>query len=236
MSDRFARLLLLAVLLTACGSPADKKLTKENLEALNKSKALTGEELQLLQGYVLRTGMANAFSGKGAEGILDSSVTIREAINKQRQWATDDSIRTATEAAAAAEAVRKHEAEVARLRAIIVVTPVRKSFGEESYQSFVRFQMVAKNAGTKPVRAFKGYVRVTDLFGDLISRLEIKQDDPLAAGAERVFSTAYSYNQFMDRDTKLRFTDFDKMKFIWEPEVILFADGTELIVPEMRDR
>ena len=51
-----------------------------------------------------------------------------------------------------------------------------------------------------------------------------------------MFSTAYSYNEFMDRDTKLRFTDFDRMKFIWEPEVILFADGTELIVPEMPDQ
>lgn len=234
MSPRYALMPALIGLL-ACGSAADKKLTEENIRAVNESKALTGEEVQLLQGYVLRASMAQAFSGGGKTG-LDSSLSIREAIEQQRKWIYDDSVETARQKAEAEAAVRRYEAEVARVRGIVSVTPTRKSFTEQDYDSYVRFQMVIKNNGDKPIRGFKGYVRVTDLFGDLISRLEIREDAVLAAGAERVRSTAYSYNQFMDRDRKLRFTEFENMKFFWEPEIVIFTDGSEIVVPEAPDR
>ncbi len=230
------RIVSILFLLVSCTSPADRKLTQENLAELQKSNALTGEEYQLLQAFVMRTGLSSVLSGKDSSEWLDSSLTIRQAIAAQRQWIIDDSIATAKAKAEAAEALRKYEQEVAQLRSIITVTPVRKTFAEQDYSSYIRFQMVVRNSGTKPVRAFKGYVRVTDLFGDLISRLEVKDDDGLVAGKDRVIAMLYSYNQFIDRDVTLRHTDIDKMKFEWEPEVILFADGTELIVPERPDR
>jgi hypothetical protein len=40
----------------------------------------------------------------------------------------------------------------------------------------------------------------------------------------------------MDRDRRLRFTEFENMRFVWEPEMVIFADGTELMVPEAPDR
>lgn len=223
--------LLLVLSTAACTSPQDKKLTSENIEAIRKTKELTGEEVQMLQGYVMRTGMARALSGADTSQLLDSTKTIRSAIEEQRKWIHDDSVRTATEKAEADIALKRYEQEVARLRAIVTVTPVRKGFSEADYQSYITFQMVSKNNGEKALSGFKGRIRVTDMFGDLISRLEIKEDDPLAPGAERVFRTAYGYNQFMDRDTKLRFTSYEKMKFVWEPEIIIFADGTQLTVP-----
>jgi hypothetical protein len=226
-----ALLLVVPLAVSACSSPDEKKLTKENVEAISKTKALTGEEVQLLQGYVIRTGMASAFSGGNVESAFDSSKSIRQAINEQRQWIHDDSVRTAREKAEAEAAARRHEQELARLRALVTVVPVRKGFTDGTYDDYVTFQMVAKNNGEKSVVGFKGYVRVTDLFDDVISRLQVKEDESLAPGPERVFRTAYSYNQFMDRDTKLRYTEFEKMKFVWEPEVILFADGTQLAVP-----
>ena len=223
---------LVVVLLTAaCSSPRETKLTKENIAAISKTKELTGEEVQLLQGYILRTGMARALSGADTAQLLDSTKTIQSAIEEQRKWIHDDSVRTASEKAEAAAALQRYEQEAARLRAIVTVTPVRKGFSEADYQSYVTFQMVAKNNGDKAVNGFKGHVKVTDMFGDLIARLEVKEDETLAPNAQRVFRTAYGYNQFMDRDTKLRFTAYDKMKFIWEPEIIVFADGTQLAVP-----
>lgn len=232
MRIRMMNLPLLLVLFTsACSSPRDKKLTKENIAAISKTKDLTGEEVQLLQGYVMRTGMAGALSGVDTSQLLDSTKTIQTAIEDQRKWIHDDSVRTATEKAEAEAALKRYEQEAARLRAIVTVTPVRKGFSEADYENYVTFQMVAKNNGNKAVSGFKGHVRVTDMFGDLISRLEVKEDEQLAPGAERVFRTAYDYNQFMDRDKKLRFTDYEKMRFYWEPEIIIFTDGTQLAVP-----
>jgi hypothetical protein len=225
-------ILLPALLLAAaCSSPQDKKLTKENVAAIGKSKALTGEEVQLLQSYVMRTAMARAFSGADTSQLLDSSKTIRSAIAEQRKWMHDDSTHTAMAKAEAAAALKRYEQEAARLRAVVTVIPVRKGFSEADYESYVTFQMVSKNNSDKAVSGFKGHVRVTDMFGDLIARLEVKEDEMLAPTAERVFRTAYGYNRFMDRDTKLRFTTFEKMKFVWEPEIVIFADGSQLEVP-----
>lgn len=215
----------------ACSSPRQKKLTKENFEAISKTKELTGDEFQLLQGYVLRTGMARALSGGDTSQLLDSTQTIQTAIEAQRRWIHDDSVRTALEQADAAAALQRYEQETARLRAIVTVTPVSKGFSEGDFQSYITFQMVAKNNGDKVVSGFKGHVKATDMFGDLIARLEIKEDESIGPGSERVFRTAYDYNRFMDRDTKLRFTDYQKMKFVWEPEIIVFADGAQLTVP-----
>jgi len=218
--------------LAACASPADKKLTKDNVAAVYKTKALTGEEFMLLQGYILRIGVVGVLQGKNATTILDSSLTIRQAIAAQRKTQVEDSVKTATQENARKEAIKRYDDETAKLRAIVVVTPMRKSFEEYEYQGHMRFQMEAVNSGTQAIVGFKGHMQVSDLFGDLISNLEIKEDTRMEPGARRVFNTSYSYNQFMDRDTKLRFTDFEKMKFEWKPEVILLADGTSIKVPE----
>lgn len=225
-------LLLTLLLAASCSSPQDKRLTKENIAAISKTNALTGEEVQLLQGYVVRTAMARVFSGADTSNLLDSSKTIRAAIEDQRKWVHDDSVRTATAKAEADAALKRYEEEASHLREVVTVTPVRKGFSEADFESYVTFQMVAKNNGDKSISGFKGHVRVTDMFGDVISRLEIKEDEPLAPATDRVFRTSYGYNQFMDRDKKLRFTDFEKMRFVWEPEVIIFADGAQLTVPE----
>jgi hypothetical protein len=220
------------MLIGACKSPRDQTLTKEHIVAISKTKELTGEEVQLLQAFVMRSALARAFSGADTSQLLDSTKTIRTAIEEQRKWRHDDSVSTASAKAEAEAAVKRYELEIGRLRTVVTVTPVRKGFSEADYEGYITFQMVAKNNGDKPVSGFKGHVKVTDMFGDLISRLEIKQDEALAPDGEKVFRTSYGYNQFMDRDKKLRYTDYEKMKFIWEPEMIIFADGTQLAVPD----
>jgi hypothetical protein len=237
---RYAIALLFALGAVNCTDARNKRLTQENLVAISKTNALTGEEVQLLQGYVLRTGMARVFSaglagalsGKDTSSLLDSTKTIRVAIEEQRKWLHDDSVSSAKQKSEADAALKRFEQESARLRGIVTVTPVAKSFSEGDYESYVNFRFVVKNNGDKAVAGFKGHVKTTDMFGDMISRLQIKEDDPLQPGAERVVSSSYGYNKYIDRDTKLRFTEFTKMKFVWEPELILFADGTQLAVPE----
>jgi len=223
-------------LLTSCTSPDNEPLTKENLEAISKTNALTGEEFQLLQAYTLRTGFAGIMSGKSPEDILDSTITIREAIDKQKKWAYDDSVQTANEEMRAKAALAAHEKELARLRTIVTVTPVKKQFDSYEYQEYNTFKFAIKNSGEKAIRGFKGGLVVNDLFGDRISKLEIKYDDKLDPGKDKIISSSYSYNQFMDNDSKLRFTPLEKLKFSWEPEIIIFIDGEELKVAELENQ
>lgn len=233
MPSRVVLILGVFLIIAACGCQniKDERLTTATLKKLQNSHDLTGKELSLLQGYVLRNGLANAITGGSTSALLDSTKTVRQAIADQQAWIVADSIRTADEKRKAAEALAAYEAEVRRLRDLVAVTVMKKRFVEYNYESAVVFQIVLANNGSQAVRGVKGSLRVTDLFGDIISNLEIKEDTPIAAGARVVRETGYAYNQFMDRDKKLRFTELSNMKFVWNPEIIIMADGSELGVP-----
>ena len=125
----FALLFGVALIAAACTSAKDKKLTEKNIEAIGRTNELTGEEVGLLQAYVVRTMMTRALNG-GGSNLLDSSKTIREAIAEQRKWMRDDAVSTANAKAEADAALRRAEEEAARLRGVVTVTPVRKSFSE----------------------------------------------------------------------------------------------------------
>lgn len=226
---------VLAILGIACSDVRGSKLTPETFRKINSSKVLTGEEIELLRAYIVRTGvataLANSFGSKDGAPLLDSTVTVREAIKAQRTWLRDDSVREAAEKKRAADALAAYEAGMQKLRHYVTATVVKKGFHEYDYNSYNTVQIVLANNGEKAVRAVKGHLRVDDLFGDLIVRLEVKEDVPIEPGKQVVRWSSYDYNQFMDRDTKFRAAELDKVKITWEPEIILLSDGSELRVP-----
>ena len=229
-------LFVCALVFVSCKSSKDKALTQESMNAVFKTHDLTGEEFQLLEGYVMRRTWSNTLAGKDSTHIFDSDITITQAVQNQRQWLHDDSVHSADLKRQAAEALANHDREIARFRDILTVTPIRKGFyaPENGFQSWNTFLMDAKNSGDKAIRGFKGSLIVNDMFGDKIASLEIKEDTVIQAGQDLLYPTAYYYNQFMDSDQKLKNTDIDKMKFVWNPEMIVFTDGSVLTVPDLQ--
>ena len=69
-----------------------------------------------------------------------------------------------------------------------------------------------------------------DLFGDLIKRVTLKEDDVLKAKKSRRVSRMIDYNQFIDSDQSLNSKEIENLAIRWEPDTILFADGESLSI------
>lgn len=223
-------LLSVALMLCGCTNVKNKKVTAENkdkiFEEIKNSKQLSVEEVQLLQAYVLRHAMASAFSQQG--GSSDEGKTIGQMIEEQRKWITDEKVREEEDRQKREKAKAEAENQRKLLRDALSVTLYEKGFQSGSFQDYITLKMSYQNTSGKDIRGFKGTVVFQDLFGDAIKQVNLKEDDIVKASETKRVGRTLNYNQFISADAKLRSTEMDNLKAIWNPDLILFTDGTSL--------
>ncbi len=220
------------VVIAACSSIKNKKVTSANkdkiFDEIKNSKKLTVEQVQLLQAYMLRRAMASAFSKDNSDS--DDGKTIGQMIEERRKWIADAKVRDEEERQKREKAKAEAEAQRKLLRDALSVTLYDKGFEKGDFQDNITLKMSYEHASGKDIRGFKGTVVFQDLFGDTIKEVRLKEDDTLAAGTTKRVGRALSYNQFKSEDTKLRGTEMANLKATWNPELILFTNGTSLKV------
>lgn len=231
------KLLLLAlssVLLAACSDPKEILLTQasdieKNAEKIQK---LSDEEKKLLVGYVFRAEAGSIFgqSSQAAYGI-----TVGKAIENQKKFIEDQKAKEAATKAAEEKARKELEIQRAKLNDAINVIFVSHEFikGEYSFQDKILFNIKFINNSGKNITGTKGVTIFSDKFGDVIKRIELKNDfnengGKLEAGKEFTFVGNMDVNQFINEDVKLAETPTSDLKFTYEPETVLFEDGTKL--------
>ena len=91
-----------------------------------------------------------------------------------------------------------------------------------------------KNNTDRDVAGVKGYVSVKDLFGEEISGFLISNDNTIPAGQSATWTGSRSVRFALgdNKDRKLAELGEDKYKVVWEPEMIVFKDGTKLTAPK----
>ena len=227
----------------SCTNLRDKVITEQNKETIYKeikdSKDFTVEEVGLLQRHLLRSAMLGAFS-KDKTSPSDVGKTLSGIIDDERKWDASQKLREEQEKLK--EEQEKKVAEQAKLEEdkkrlemskALLVTVYDKGFreadsSEGEYQDYITMKFVYKNNSKKTIQGFKGSVEFRDLFGDTIATMGLQDDDPIKAGAKTTADMTVDYNQFKDSSRKLASTDLNKLKIVWLPETILFADGTSL--------
>lgn len=88
------------------------------------------------------------------------------------------------------------------------------------------FSVQQMNKSAKDIRGYKGVFAIKDIFGDEIIKISYKSDEVLRAGQSKKEEMGLNYNQFMDSHKKLRSTAMENLRVEWQPEMIMFADGT----------
>jgi hypothetical protein len=230
-----AVLFLLTVGLTSCArDPRQIKVTEQNkdklVDSIKDEKGLTVDELRLLVARELRAN-APALLGQTAESLVGK--TIGQLIEEQRRFELDEKVREAEQARLAAEAKAKEDARVAELRETITLTVYEKTFVPANayasrYSSYTVFRVAYQNTAKKEIRAFRGLVRFTDLFGTLIFQTPLTISTPIKAGEKATWTGQLEYNQFVAEHVRLMSTELKDMKVEWVPVSVLFADGTQI--------
>ncbi|HEU0015801.1 MAG TPA: hypothetical protein VFQ45_19135 [Longimicrobium sp.] len=235
---RYAALALL-LLAAACSDVRDQPLTARTVAELKGADQLNAEERGLLVSYMLRAtlGTTGLLGGDTKGAKLDGSVTIGEAIEAQRKFVRDDSIRAANEKKAEEQRLARRNAQLAEMRRAVTAAVVGKGFQAADtrnfqFQDYITFRLEVANNGSKPISGIKGGFVFRDQFDDEIISIGYKHDETLAPGAKATVNKVYDYNQYMDDHRKLRETPLDKLKVTWEPETVIFTDGTRLELPK----
>ena len=223
------------LLMLACAKDPHKlKITEENkddfVDSIKNSKQLTVEETRLLLAYQMRNAAGQAF-GQSPASIVGK--TVGDLINDERGFEEKAKKDSESQARLAAEAKAKEEAVAAQLRKTVNLSVYEKSYEAAdpeagTYSDYIVIKCAYENNSSKDIRAFKGKLRFTDLFGGEIYESGLTISDPINAGATSTWTGSIKYNQFMDEDVKLKNTALKDMRVEWLPRSVIFADGSKV--------
>ena len=189
--------------------------------------------------HTIGAKLGGLFGGKEGPGIPEG-MTIGKAIEEQRKFKADAAIEEAKQQALKAKLQAEREAAQKQMREAVTVTLVSKKLAvEHGYSGIVtdeNLQVVFgyKNNTDKEVAGVKGYVSVKDLFGEEISGFLISNDTTIPAGQSTTWTGSRSvrFSLGNNKDRKLAELGDDKYTVVWEPEMIVFKDGTKLTAPK----
>lgn len=231
--------------LVACSNPKNTEVPQD-LSQVDTIKPviekLSPEERELVGGYIMRhtvgAKMEGLLGGKEGPGI-PPGMTLGKAIDEQRKFLSDRKAEEHRQAELKAQLEAKREAAIKPMREAVTVTLVSKSIEEEHGMSGMVLDETLsvvfgyKNNTAKDIAGVKGYVSVRDLFGDEISGFAISNDDTIPAGQSITWAGSRSVKYAIgdNKDRKLADLDESKYKVMWEPQVIVFADGSKLELP-----
>jgi hypothetical protein len=232
--------LALAASLVACSDPRSTQIP-EDLSKMEQLKPviakLPKEDQELFANYLVRRTLSGAFAGLVKDAPKLTAKTVGEAIDAQRTFEAETKARQEAEKLALEQRKAKREAAMNAMREAIKVTLANKRIEiERGYSGMemdrsLRVTFLFANTSDKDIAGIKGRVVVKDLFGDEISAFQISNDSTIKAGTDRTWtgsrSTKFALSS-SNKDEKLAELSDDKYTTHWEPQVIVFADGSKV--------
>lgn len=232
--------------LMGCSQPRDTPVPRELDKLVSIKPALeklSEEERGLFAGYVARhtisAAMNNLFGGKVAsEPGIPPGVTVGSAIDEQRQFLAQAAAEEAKKKALKEKLEAERQAALKALRDAVTVTVVSKKLQAERMEGMLLDEKLVVTLGyqnntDKDIAGIKGTMVFKDLFDADISSLSVSNDSTLKAGESATWtghrSVRFAFGPNDDR--KLAAVEEGKYKVIWEPETIVFSDGTKLTAP-----
>lgn len=231
----------IALFLAACSEPKSIVLnSKEDIELHSSElKTLNDEDKQLLALYIARVELS-----KLLPGVSDNDgygITVGEAIERQKRFIAErekvEAERERVEAerkSAEEKAQQEYERKIALMNAaapFVFVSHEKKVDEYDRITAEVVFTVT--NKSDKDIIGTKGTAIFYDKFGDELYRTNLKLDfsdigGVLPVGRDYTFDGSTPINRFMDNAMKFASTPTSELTFKYQPEVVLFKDGTSI--------
>lgn len=182
----------------------------QDIKAIRESNKVAYSDIDLLTKYIAISKMAgNDLQGKTYTEILEKIKGIRQAN-------TDKSDKLKMEKDATRE----------RLNAYLAVTLSEKTFSKVSNKDVFTYTIIFQNRSAKNIKLIVGSISLNDLLDREIKNVPIVLDEELQAHAslKKIYTTAY--NPAEENDKHIRTKDLVDLRILWNPEKIIFEDGT----------
>ncbi len=207
--------------------------TKWNEQLAPTLAKLSNDDKRLAAAYLARAKIGELFGGREA---IPSGLTLAQAIKEQRSWEQAQAAKDAeakaleTQVKAEKDAVAKQISELLTV-ALIGKRYVPHDYGSGNVSDSIVIDLAFQNKGNKDIAGVKGKTVFKDIFGDVIKIVNLSYDDGIPAGKSVTWVGRLDYNQFEQNDIKLGAVDMAKLQFSFEPETVIFADGTKISAP-----
>lgn len=149
------------------------------------------------KAYQIRSAMAEVFSG-----VADALGGDTKAEEKEKPKASND-------------LTKKVSLEI-----------IKKGFSSSNYDDNITFTFQLENKTGKDMEGVEGIVTMKDIFGNVIQTISFSYDDGIKAGETKLYLASVDYNQFMEKDIKLKGTELEKLKYDWQVTQIVYQDGS----------
>jgi len=224
------------------GNIRTKKVADLDASQLASTKQLTDEDRTLLGRRLARRiggTLLGALSGSStsAEQLRQSEESVGQAIDEERQYEEEHKIQEKADSARMQLAKAEVERQRLLLSQALTVTVYEKIFLPSSYEAGryddqTEIRVAYESHSQKDIRGFEGTLVFKDLFGDVIKKIHLKEDEPLKAGSKKRQTFFAKYNQFIDNDKLLANTQLENIHVEWQPETILFSDGSSMKISD----
>ncbi|WIG54913.1 MAG: hypothetical protein OJF61_000699 [Rhodanobacteraceae bacterium] len=235
---------VVCLVLGACSNPKDATVPQDvsKIQSLKPvMEKLTPEDRDLAAGYIARHTVGAALTGDAPS--IPAGETLGQAIEEQRKFLAEQKAEEQRQAALKAALQAKRDAATNAMRDAVTVTLVSKKLKPDYGYSGILMDtnLVVtfgyKNNTSKDIAGVKGLISIRDLFGDKLSDFLVSNDDTIPAGKSITWTGSRSVRYAIGDNKDKKFADLDdsKYKVVWEPEVIVFSDGTKLQLPKESD-
>jgi hypothetical protein len=235
----FACILIAGSLLAACHGPKNATIPSDPSKwdvIANDVKKLSDDDRSKLTSYMMRKTLGTAMAG--GKPAIPPGTTIGDAIKDQTNFESDQKAQEAKDNILKAKLTAEHAAAVQNLTqaASVVLTDLTvqpKDYEANRYSDRLALLIGVENHTAKAISGIKGQLVFNDQFGTEITRINLSLDEDVGPNASRTISGyGKDINQFEAADTKLANTPLSKMHVTFDPDMIVYADGSKLAAPD----
>lgn len=231
-----AVLALAASILVGCSDPRTTVIPPNKAEWAAQDFKKRIDKLSAEDQKALATFMARVYLGelpiKEAAGL-----TIAQAIDKQREderqkLEREAEARSLKERAEQERAHKRKQLEDAAVVTLVSKTHRGKNYDAGRYSDDLVVVLALQNKTDKDIAGVKGTLHVTDLFDDPVSAIRFSYDGGISAGKSATWTGVRQLNQFDREDQRLANIEEGKYKVRFEPQAIVFKDGSRITATE----
>lgn len=227
----FCTLFLVVIALVGCSNPKDT-LVPTDISKWEQLKPivekLSEDDKKLFLGYTIRMKFSEVLGGKG----LEEGLTIGKAIEKQKIWVVEQEKKEMETKLLKQRILSEQIALKKQVDDLLIVTVLKTKLEKDSYFENQVFEIGFQNKSLKDIRGIKGVVKFIDIFDKEVGAVSFGYDDGLKAGATGAWRGVRQYNQFIESHRAVANLEEGKYTTRFEPEMIIFSDGTKLEIKE----
>lgn len=216
--------------LVSCNDPMYKTYTEDGFvfDMVEISDSKGEETAEKITGYVMMQTFKTALDDKNENDLIGK--TYKQLLNEAENFEAEREKKKEEEKILALEEKKRRSDLSSKITDSLTFTLSKKGFAEYDYQDYLTFTFTFRNKTERDILGVKGLVIFYDIFDDEIKRLKLSYDDGIKGGKTVNYLAQVDYNQFITEDKKLKNTELDKLKVVWEPQKLIFSDGEKIIL------